>query len=109
MKFTFDDKNPSKILQISKEFEGLHDPTLLEITLKRICKEYRILPNGIGVLDNVVLRTPCGICDKQKPYKCKVRTLSCGHCFHDRCITNWLIENKLKCRTCSKCVVNNND
>ena len=101
MMFTFDDKNPKKVLAISKEFEGIDDRDAMMKTLTRVCKEYRIIPNNIGKIHYDVMTSPCGICTQIKHHKCKIRTLSCNHLFHDKCIKNWLIENDMRCFSCN--------
>ena len=103
MKIEFEDKNPKKNFEISTYFEDLSEnPEQIKQTLIYVCKKYRILPKNVGVKSKLVLDSPCGLCLKQQQYRCKIRTLSCNHTFHDRCITNWLIENKLECKICKQ-------
>ncbi len=108
MRFTFDDKNPAKVLELSKKFEDIQDPKIAINTLVKACKEYRIIPHEVGRVFHDVLPNPCALCSQHRAHKCKLRELPCKHMFHDRCIKNWLIENNMRCYICKSLSLNMN-
>ncbi|MGA1173792.1 MAG: hypothetical protein ACO3VC_09115, partial [Ilumatobacteraceae bacterium] len=64
MRFTFDNKNPAKVLELSKKFEDIQDPKIAINTLVKACKEYRIIPHEVGRVFHDVLSFPCALCSQ---------------------------------------------
>lgn len=50
----------------------------------------------------------CSIClDSFKPLKSRVLVLDCKHIFHEKCLSNWLINFKRSCPLCNNTLKNN--
>jgi hypothetical protein len=94
----FNDKSPLKLFEISNQLKSGNISNQLAI----VCKKFRKVPVNYGVTYNGILPNVCYICGKRQTYICKLRKLSCNHTFHSKCITNWLIENDLRCVVCNE-------
>lgn len=74
------------------------------INIKSLAKEYNILIMG----EDFYPSFKCSIClGKFKPLKSRVLVLNCKHFFHERCLSNWLINFKRSCPLCNNVVLGN--
>ena len=66
--------------------------------------QVRALP--CKVLEEVesMKENPCMVCLCEFEVHERVRTLGCGHVFHDECVTQWLTGSSTVCPTCKTSV-----
>lgn len=78
--------------------------TINGIDVKSIKSQFHILTAP----DDFFFSYKCPIClDKFKPLTSRVLVLDCKHCYHEKCLSNWLINFRRTCPLCNNTIKGN--
>lgn len=80
---------------------SLNNFTINGIDVKSIKSQFHILTAP----DDFFFSYKCPIClDKFKPLTSRVLVLDCKHCYHEKCLSNWLINFRRSCPLCNNII-----
>lgn len=80
---------------------SLNNFTINGIDVKSIKSQFHILTAP----DDFFFSYKCPIClDKFKPLASRVLVLDCKHCYHEKCLSNWLINFRRSCPLCNNII-----
>ena len=101
---------PSNLIQFFSYILNLYSTTQYQSKIKSLSKEEydkltRIKYGDCDVLfDNTTIekQKKCPICIKKFIKKSKVIVLNCKHIYHDKCLSQWLLNSSNKCPLCKQ-------